>query len=118
MVNIKIKKNELLTVPVTMSFEKEFVIEDDMNFLVNSINVYSCMESDSLGKVFNKQVGFDIRIINDKKVIIPIDLSDSYVLFAEKLIKGTVVEIKAEDCIDKTICDGNFNFVIREDSEG
>lgn len=85
-----------------------------MNFLVNSIKVCSCMDSDSLGKVFNKQVGFDIRIINGKKAIIPIDLSDSYGLFAERLISGTVVEIKSEDYIDKTIHDGNYSFVIKE----
>lgn len=103
-----IKENELMTVPYTASFEEKFIIEDDMNFLLNNISIYGCVNDNS----FNK-VNFDIRVINDKKVIYPLDDYKSYFLYGKRLVKATRVEIKASDYIDKVEHNGDFIFIIK-----
>lgn len=101
-----------MTVHYTASFEEKFIIEDDMNLLLNNISIYGCVIDNSLGKIISKKVNFDIRVINDKKVIYPLDDYKSYFLNGERLVKATCVEIKASDYIDKVEHNGDFIFTI------
>lgn len=110
-----VKENELTIIPYTAAFEEKFIIEDNINLLLDEISIYGCVESDSLGKVLDKKVNFDIRVINDKKVIYPIADYETYLLNAERLEKATIVKIKASDIIDKTVGHNeDFIFVLKE----
>ncbi len=113
-----VKENELMIIPWTASFEEKFIIENNMNFLLNNISIYGCVKSDSLGKVIDKKVNFDIRIINDKKVIYPLSDYESYFLNGERLIRTSVVEIKASDYVKNVEQNGNFTFVLNEEDNG
>lgn len=96
------------------SFEEKFIIEDDINLLLNRISIYGCVNDNSLGKIVSKKVNFDIRVINDKKVIYPLADYEYYFLNGERLVRATAVEIKASDIVDKTVGhNGDFTFFVK-----
>ena len=79
-----------------MTFDEKFIIEDDMNFLLNNMKVYGCKKFSFGGQGINKQINFEIKVINNKKVIYPLEYDDSYLLFAEKLVEGIKLEINSD----------------------
>lgn len=81
------KENKHVEIPFIASFKDIFTITDDLNLLLNGIEVYSCVDSLAMGKVLDKPVNFDIRIINGKKVIYPLECADSFLLHANRLFK-------------------------------
>lgn len=104
---MEVKKNELFIVPCCMSFNEKFIIEDDINLSLNNMKVYS-----TDGTKLGKQVNFEIKVINNKKVIYPLEYADSFVLFAERLVSATKIEIKAEDYFSVTNNYGNYEFIL------
>lgn len=110
------KENELMEIPYSVSFKEMFTIKDELNLLLNGMSVYGCMNT-HVGKMLDKPVNFDIRIINGKKVIYPLEYADSFFLQAKRLVRATVIEIKAEDCYMYTGIDGNFTFVLKDEKK-
>lgn len=108
------KENELTEIPYIASFEDMFVIKDDLNLLLNEMQVYSCVDSLSMGKVLNKPVNFDIRVIDGKKVIYPLECADSFLLHARRIIKSTILKVEASDYYTHANSSGNFTFVLKE----
>lgn len=108
------KENELTEIPYTASFEDMFVIKDDLNLLLNGMQVYSCVDSLSMGKVLNKPVNFDIRVIDGKKVIYPLECADSFLLHAKRIMKSTILKVEASDYYTHANSFGNFTFVLKE----
>lgn len=106
------KDNELVTVHYTANFTDKFVIDDNLNLLLNSISLYetigNCVAS-------NSKVDFEIKVINGKKVIYPLNVDyDSYVLFCDRLVKATVIEINASDYIHMKENNGKYSFIMQE----
>lgn len=91
-----IKENELMEIPYTASFMEMFTITDDLNLLLNGIEVYGCTNI-TTGRVVDRPINFDIRVIKGKKVIYPLECADSFLLHAKRLVKATAIEIKASD---------------------
>lgn len=110
------KENELMEIPYSASFKEMFTIKDDLNLLLNGMSVYGCMDT-NVGKMLDKLVNFDIRVINGKKVIYPLEHADSFFLQAKRLARATVLEIKAEDCYMSTGSNGDFTFVLKNDEK-
>lgn len=111
------KENELMEIPYSASFKEMFTIKDDLNLLLNGIVVYGCFDSLTMGKVLDKPVNFDIRVINGKKVIYPLEYADAFFLQAKRLARATVLEIKADDCYMLTGSNGDFTFVLKEEGK-
>ena len=111
-----INRNEMRLIPYTTSFTEKFIVKDDMNLLLNKISVYGCIYND-LNKVCQKKVNFDIRIINDKKAIYPLDDYEEYLLCAERLAKVDTIEIKASDYVEKIEHNGDFTFIVNEEED-
>lgn len=110
------KENELMEVPYSASFKEMFTIKNDLNLLLNSMSVCGCMDT-LVGKMLDKPVNFDIRVINGKKVIYPLEHADSFFLQAKRLVRATVLEIKADDCYMSTGSNGDFTFVLKNDEK-
>ena len=110
------KENELMEIPYSASFKEMFTIKDDLNLLLNGMSVYGCMDT-LVGKMLDKPVNFDIRVINGKKVIYPLEYADSFFLQAKRLARATVLEIKANDCYMSTGSNGDFTFVLKEEGK-
>lgn len=108
------KENELMEIPYSASFKEMFALDDNMDFLLNSISVYGCVDTLTMGKMLDKPVNFDIRVINGKKVIYPLEYADAFFLQAKRLARATVLEIKEEDCYMSTGSNGDFTFVLKE----
>lgn len=107
------EENVLREIPYSASFEDAFTINDNLNLLLNDIVVYGCVDTLTMGNMLNKPVNFDIRVINGKKVIYPLEYADSFFLQAKRLVRATVLEIKAEDCYMSTGSNGDFAFVLK-----
>lgn len=97
------KESEFIEIPYMASFKEMFTITDDLNLLLNEIEVYSCINSLSIGNLLNKPVNFDIRVINGKKVIYPLECADSFLLHAKRLFKQR--EDSIEEDLQNYICD-------------
>ena len=110
------KENELIEVPYSASFKEMFTLEDELNLLLNGMSVYGCMDT-LVGKMLDKPVNFDIRVINGKKVIYPLEYADAFFLQAKRLARATVLEIKADDCYMSTGSNGDFTFVLKEEGK-
>lgn len=97
-----------------MTFDEKFIIEDDMIFLLNNMKVYGCKKFSLGGQGIDKQINFEIKVINNKKVIYPLEFADSYLLFANRFVKATKIEIKSEDYINFiNNNDNNYEFVFK-----
>lgn len=110
------KENELMEIPYSASFKEMFTLRDDLNLLLNDMSVYGCMDTNS-GKMLDKPVNFDIRVTSGKKVIYPLEYADSFFLQSKRLVRATVIEIKAEDCYTSTCVNGDFTFVLKNDEK-
>lgn len=78
------RENKLATVQYTARLTDKFTIGNDLILLLNSISVYGVIE-DYID--LNAKVDFEIKVINGKKIIYPLDVNyDSYVLFCERLV--------------------------------
>ena len=89
-------KSELCIIPYCMTFDEKYIIEDDMNLLINNMKVYGCKKFNLGGQGIDKQINFEIKVINNKKVIYPLAYADSYLLFAERLVYGIKLETNAD----------------------
>lgn len=126
------RKNEPTEIPFIASFKDMFTITDDLNLLLNGIEVYSCVNSLTMGNVLDKPVNFDIRIINGKKVIYPLECADSFLLHANRLFKERENSIEEDlqnyiyDLCDKEnisidlrfACYGDANIFYEEGNKG
>ena len=110
------KENELMEIPYSASFKEMFTLDDNMDFLLNSISVYGCVDTLTMGKMLDKPVNFDIRVINWKKVIYPLDYADAFFLQAKRLARATILEIKADDYYMHKGSHGDFIFTLKENS--
>lgn len=86
----------LCIIPYCITFNENFIIEDDMNLLLNNMKVYGCKKLSLGGQGIDKQINFEIKIISNKKVVYPLEYDDSYLLFAERLIEGIKIETNAD----------------------
>ena len=57
---MKRKESEFIEIPYMASFKEMFTITDDLNLLLNGIEVYSCINSLSMGKLLNKPVNISL----------------------------------------------------------
>ena len=108
------KKNEFLTVPFITMFEKSFQLKENTNLLLDSIKVYGCKSDGCI----DKMIGYDLWVeFNGKKHIVPIDSEQytKYAIFAERYVKATVIQINANDYIDKIEHDGNYTFIFESE---
>ena len=81
----------LFLIPYCVTFDEKFIIEDDMNFLINNMKVYAYK------KEIDKQINFEIKVINNKKVIYPLEYADLYFLYAVRLVSGIKLETNADE---------------------
>lgn len=96
-----------------MTFDEKYIIEDDMNLLINNMKVYGCKKFNLGGQGIDKQINFKIKVINNKKIIYPLEYADSYLLFTNRLIKAIKIETKAEDYINLTNNNGDYSFILK-----
>lgn len=85
------KQKGLFLIPYCMTFDEKFIIEDDMNFLINNMKVYVYKKGE-----IDKQINFEIKVINNKKVIYPLEYADSYFLYAVRIVSGIKLETNAD----------------------
>lgn len=107
------KENELVEILYTDKFTESYTLEDDINLSLNSIAIFGTTNGID-DNVRADPVEFSIRVVNGKKYIYPLEVADSYFLQAKRLIRATVLEIKAEDCYESSGVDGDFYFVLKE----
>lgn len=108
------KENELTVIPYIASFEDKFIIENDLNLLLDNMVIYSYIKTHN-GKLSYKPINFEIKMIDGKKVIYPlVGYANSYLLQAKRLVNATVIEIKANDYYISNCTDGDFTFVLKE----
>ena len=86
----------LYIIPYYIMFDEKFIIEDNMNFLLNNMKVYECKEFSTGGNGIGKQVNFEIKIINNKKVVYSLEYANSFLLFAERFVEGIKIETNAD----------------------
>lgn len=108
------RKNELVEVLYTDKFTKDYLIQDDINLLLNSVTVFGITNGIN-DEVIADPVNFTIRVADGKRYIYPLEALDSYFLQAKRLVRATVLEIKAEECYESHGVDGDFRFVLKED---
>ena len=107
----------LYTVSFMFWFKEKYSIEDDANFLLNSISIHSLKSDDNSGEpaYVDKKVDFDIRVINGKKAIYPLADAPAYIGLVDKLENMYKLKIKAEDYCKATKEKGNYTFYMKDD---
>lgn len=102
----------LCIIPYCMTFDEKFIIEDDMSLLINNMKVYGCKWLSLDGRGIDKQINFEIKVINNKKVIYPLKYADSYLLFAERLVEAIKIKTNADE-FPLNRNNGNFSIEFR-----
>lgn len=96
-----IEKNYIST-SYTQVFSEKFVINEDINLLLNSISVYGLVDN-----FLGEKVDFEIKVINGKKIIYPWDNNyDTYVLFCEKMGRRNLIKMNSDGDVEFTIQEG------------
>ena len=108
------KENELIEIPYCTSCKNGFVIEENMNFLINSIKIYECKKDGDGNKLIGAPVDFNIINMQGQLLLRPFKEMGTFYLTAKRVVRATILEIKSEDYCTYTENNGDFTFVIQE----
>jgi hypothetical protein len=109
---MKITETHLYTIPYEAIFKTIYQLTDKDSFILDSIKIYTLIES-----CMGEKVDFDIVISSKDKYIQPRynpNKCDGFALIAEKLVHCKKIEIKKEDYITTTNNNGDFTFIIED----
>ena len=107
---MNIKKKELALVWYNSWFQKRFIVESNMNLLLNTILIYGSNNNNDIPQ----KVDFDIKVRDNKQIIYPLGNYEIFFITGQKIINETIIKIKATDYIDKIEDNGNFTFTLKD----
>lgn len=86
-------------------FEDIYVLDSDIDIILNSITIYSLKEN-----MVDKKLNYDIQINGNKQIIRPLEYAQKYAIFFERLVSATIIKIDAKDYFSKVEKNGSFTF--------
>lgn len=104
------QENVLVTVYYQEHFEDILIVDNEKDIILNSIKIYTLKEG-----CLDKNVNFDICVSGDKMVLRPLEKSNEYVLFCQRVMSASVIKIEATEYFSKTEKDGSFTFYMEND---
>lgn len=111
---MKIEKNKLTKVIWTSKkFGNSLCVDNVDGLILDTIKVFGKIPNDSY-----QEVSFWIRVMNGKTIICPEVYASEFYVFAYRAAKANVVEIKAEDYIERNATiDGSYEFILNDGVE-
>lgn len=103
---MKMTECELMIVPRMDIFNGSYELKDE-NILLDSIDVCSANKG-----LINKVINFEIKHIDSKVIIYPLEISKEYVIRYERVVRAKKIEINKEDYFKKSSDNGNYTFYI------
>lgn len=104
------QENVLVTVPYQYVFKDNLILNTKNDIILNSMKLYTLK-----GGCIVKNINFDICVSGDKMVLRPLEKSNEYVLFCQRVMNTSVIKIKATEYFSKTEKDGSFTFYMEND---
>lgn len=104
------QENVLVTVYHQERFEDILILDNEKDIILSSIKVYTLKED-----FIDKKVNFDICVSGDKMVLRPLEKSNEYVLFCQRVMSASVLKINATEYFSKVEKDGSFTFYMENE---
>jgi len=99
------QENVLVAIPHQEIFKDILILDNEKDIILSSIKVYTLKEN-----YIDKNVNFDICVSGDKMILRPLEKSNEYILFCQRVLSASVIKIEATEYFSKTEKDGSFTF--------